>query len=207
MSLPNIITLSRIPLMFAIVWLMYQGWLGAASLAFWLFIAAAVGDWYDGYLARKRGLVSNFGKLMDALTDKIMVLGLIIALVDRQHAEGGRLIDGLPNLLWLALITLVREFLVTGMRMVAATKGIVVSADGGGKSKTMSQLIGLGFLIGTPMVARDWAHYAPWDLGAFTLVVHWIGYLLFALGTALAVWSGVRYILRYKAVVFGDVAG
>jgi CDP-diacylglycerol---glycerol-3-phosphate 3-phosphatidyltransferase len=206
MSLPNIITLSRIPLMFVIVWLMYQGWLGAASLAFWLFIAAAVGDWYDGYLARKRGLVSNFGKLMDALTDKIMVLGLIIALVDRQHVAGS-LLDGLPNLLWLALLTLVREFLVTGMRMVAATKGIVVAADRGGKSKTMSQLIGLGFLLGTPMVARDWAHYSPWDLGAFTLVVHWIGYSLFALGTALAVWSGVRYILRYKEVVFGDAAG
>jgi CDP-diacylglycerol--glycerol-3-phosphate 3-phosphatidyltransferase len=207
MSLPNIITLSRIPLMFVIVWLMYQGWLGAASLAFWLFIAAAVGDWYDGYLARKHGLVSNFGKLMDALTDKIMVLGLIIALVDLQHVAGGSLIGGLPNLLWLALITLVREFLVTGMRMVAATKGIVVAADRGGKSKTMSQLIGLGFLLATPMVARDWAHFAPWDLGAFTAVVHWIGYILFALGTALAVWSGIRYILRYKGVVFGDAAG
>ena len=52
MNLPNLITLSRIPMMFVIVWLMYQEWTGAASLAFWLFIIAAVGDWYDGYLAR-----------------------------------------------------------------------------------------------------------------------------------------------------------
>jgi CDP-diacylglycerol--glycerol-3-phosphate 3-phosphatidyltransferase len=207
MSLPNIITLSRIPLMFIIVWLMYQGWPGAASLAFWLFIAAAVGDWFDGYLARSRGLVSNFGKLMDALTDKIMVLGLIIALVDRQHAAVGGAADAVPSLLWLALITLVREFLVTGMRMVAATKGIVVSADRGGKSKTLTQLIGLGFLLATPMVARDWAHFMPVDLTGFSLVVHRVGYGVFALGTALAVWSGVNYVWRYKGVVFADAAG
>ena len=85
MNLPNLITLSRIPLMFAIVGLMYGEWLGAASLAFWLFIACAVGDWLDGYLARKQGLVSAFGKLMDALTDKIMVIGLVIAFVDRHE--------------------------------------------------------------------------------------------------------------------------
>ena len=58
MSLPNAITLSRIPLMFVIAWLSYEGWLGAASLAFWLFIAAAIGDWLDGYLARSRGQIS-----------------------------------------------------------------------------------------------------------------------------------------------------
>src|SRR5471032_2016677 len=151
MSLPNAITLSRIPLMFIIAWLSYQGWLGAPSLAFWLFIAAAIGDWLDGYLARSRGQISSFGKLMDALTDKIMVLGLIIVLVDHDQIWVG-----------LALITLVREFLITGMRMVAATKGVVVAADGGGKSKTVTQLIALGFLLAAPMVGRDWAHFASW---------------------------------------------
>jgi phosphatidylglycerophosphate synthase len=67
MNLPNAITLSRIPVMFIIVGLMYSPWAGAATLAFVLFIAAAIGDWLDGYLARKRNLVSNFGKLMDAM--------------------------------------------------------------------------------------------------------------------------------------------
>jgi len=195
MSLPNIITLSRIPLMFVIVWLMYQGWLGAASLAFWLFIAAALGDWFDGYVARKRGLVSNFGKLMDALTDKIMVMGLIIAFVDHHT-------------IWvaLALITLVREFLVTGMRMVAATKGVVVAADRGGKSKTVTQLIALGFLLATPMVARDWAHFSPWDLQDFAAKANLTGTIIFWIGTILAVWSGCRYIVQYRAVVFGAAA-
>jgi len=191
MSLPNAITLSRIPLMFVIAWLIYQEWLGAPSLAFWLFIAAALGDWLDGYLARSRGQISSFGKLMDALTDKIMVLGLIIVLVDQKQIWVG-----------LALITLVREFLITGMRMVAATKGVVVAADGGGKSKTITQLIALGFLLAAPMVARDWAHFASRDLQEFSSVVHRIGVVVFWIGTGLAVWSGVRYIIRHRKMVF-----
>ena len=89
MNLPNIITLSRIPLMFLVVWLMYQGWPGAATLAFWLFIVAAVGDWLDGYIARKRKLVSTFGKFMDALTDKIFVIGIMIALRARENNRCG----------------------------------------------------------------------------------------------------------------------
>jgi CDP-diacylglycerol---glycerol-3-phosphate 3-phosphatidyltransferase len=193
-TLPNIITLSRIPLMFVIVALLYCGWPGAASLAFLLFLAAAGGDWLDGYLARTRGEVSNFGKLMDALTDKIMVLGLIIALVDLQQIS-----------VWLALITLCREFLVTGMRMVAASRGVVVAADGGGKSKTVTQLIALGFLLAAPMVARDWTRFLPAAAG-LSGPVYRIGYAIFILGTALAVWSGFRYVMRYRDVVFGDGA-
>lgn len=195
MNLPNTLTLCRIPLMFVIVALMFQSWLGAASLAFWLFIAGAISDWLDGYIARKRGIVSVFGKLMDALTDKIMVLGIMVAMVDRdQH--------GLP--LAFVLITLCREFLVSGMRMVAASKGVVVGADQGGKSKTVTQLIAIGFLLATPMVGRDWAYFMPWDLTSFTEMLHLIGLIGFIFGTFLAVWSGWRYIYRYKAVVFAD---
>ncbi|MEO7413195.1 MAG: CDP-diacylglycerol--glycerol-3-phosphate 3-phosphatidyltransferase [Opitutaceae bacterium] len=193
MNTPNIITLSRIPLMFVIVGLMYCDFTGAPSLAFWLFIIAAVGDWYDGYLARKMKIVSTFGKLMDALTDKIMVLGLVVAFV-HQHT--------IPVVL--ALITLCREFLITGMRMVASARGVIVPADGGGKAKTMTQLIALGFLIGEPMVRIDWARFLPWDLTGFTKLVHQIGYFGFVLGTVLAVWSGSRYVWRNKNVVFSE---
>jgi CDP-diacylglycerol--glycerol-3-phosphate 3-phosphatidyltransferase len=194
MNLPNLITLSRIPLMFVIVGLMYCAWLGSASLAFWLFIACAIGDGVDGYLARKHGLVSTFGKLMDALTDKIMVVGLVIAFVDKHDIPVS-----------LALITLCREFLITGMRMVAAAKGVVVAADRGGKTKTMTQLIALGFLLAAPMVGQDWAYFLPWDLSLFTEIVHKIGLFGFVLGTFFAVWSGWRYIHQYKDIVFEDI--
>jgi CDP-diacylglycerol--glycerol-3-phosphate 3-phosphatidyltransferase len=193
MNLPNTITLSRIPLMFVIVGLMYGDFSGAATLAFLLFIACAIGDWLDGYIARKQGLITTFGKLMDALTDKIMVMGLVIAMVGNSRHD-------LP--VGLALITLVREFLVTGMRMVAAAKGVIVAADSGGKSKTITQLIALGFLLAAPMVGRDWAQLAGADLSRAAAVVQAIGQWIFYLGTALAVWSGWRYVAQYKDVVF-----
>jgi CDP-diacylglycerol--glycerol-3-phosphate 3-phosphatidyltransferase len=174
---------------------MYCEWTGAAVLAFLLFIAAAGGDWLDGYLARTRNQVSAFGKLMDALADKIMVLGLVIAFVGRPHQD-------IP--LALALITLVREFLVTGMRMVAASKGVIVSADNGGKSKTITQLIALGFLLLAPAVRRDGSRLAGHDLTSLSMDIHRIGEGIFWVGTALAVWSGWRYIARYKNVVFAE---
>lgn len=193
MNLPNTITLSRIPLMFVIVGLMYCAFPGAATLAFALFLSAALGDWLDGYLARKRGLVSNFGKLMDAMADKIMVIGIVIALVEKQQIPVA-----------LALITLCREFLVTAMRMVAASKGVVVAADSGGKSKTVTQLVALGFFLGAPMVSQDGGYLFHWDASGFARLVIQVGVIIFVAGTALSVWSGYRYISRYAALVFGD---
>lgn len=193
MNLPNAITLSRIPLMFVIVALMYCGLPGAATLAFALFIAAAVGDWFDGYIARKRGLISNFGKLMDAMADKIMVMGVVIALVQKQEVP-----------VFLALITLCREFLVTGMRMVAASKGVVVAADSGGKGKTVTQLVALGFFLGSPMVSRDWHYLVHLDWSGFSVLLTRVGYIVFAASTVLSVWSGYRYISRNARLVFGE---
>jgi CDP-diacylglycerol---glycerol-3-phosphate 3-phosphatidyltransferase len=175
---------------------MYNTWPGAATLAFVLFVTAAVGDWYDGYLARKLRLVSNFGKLMDAMADKIMVMGIVIALVEQQR---------LP--IALALITLCREFLVTGMRMVAASKGVIVAADGGGKSKTVTQLIALGFLLGAPMVSQDGYYLFHVEADRFVRFVSNVGVLIFIAGTALSVWSGYRYISRNSRLVFGEGNG
>ncbi|GAB1488046.1 CDP-diacylglycerol--glycerol-3-phosphate 3-phosphatidyltransferase [Opitutaceae bacterium] len=193
MNLPNIITLSRIPTMFLVAWLMYQTWLGAATLAFWIFIAAAIGDWLDGHLARTMNLVSTFGKLMDALTDKIMVLGLMIVFVDQETIPA----------VWV-LLTMCREFLVTGMRMVAASKGVIVAADKGGKTKTLTQLIAIGFLLFVPMLTTDMAYFFNFDLSPYSEVIHKAGLGIFILGTAFAVSSGSAYIWRYKDVVFDD---
>src|SRR3954469_18062544 len=81
MNLPNILTISRVPLMFIIVALMFIDLPWAATTAFWLFIVAALTDWLDGKLARERGEVSAFGRFMDAVIDKVLVIGLMIALV------------------------------------------------------------------------------------------------------------------------------
>jgi CDP-diacylglycerol--glycerol-3-phosphate 3-phosphatidyltransferase len=193
MNLPNAITLSRIPMMFIIVGLMFCAWPGAATLAFVLFIAAAVGDWLDGHLARTRGLVSNFGRLMDAMADKIMVMGIVIALVEKHEIP-----------LVLALVTLCREFLITGMRMVAATKGVVVAADSGGKTKTVTLLIALGFFLGAPMLLLDGASFFHWEVSGAAGYVTWTGVIVFAAGTVLSVWSGYRYLAMNSKLVFGD---
>ncbi|HEY1791920.1 MAG TPA: CDP-diacylglycerol--glycerol-3-phosphate 3-phosphatidyltransferase [Opitutaceae bacterium] len=195
MSLPNAITLSRIPAMFVIAALMFATWPGAATLAFWLFIAAAVGDWLDGHIARTRGLVSTFGKLMDAMADKIMVMGIVVALVEKHQIN-----------LMLALVVLCREFLVTGMRMVAATKGVVVAADSGGKTKTLTLLIALGFYLGAPMLLLDGSTFFHWDASRATGYLLTAGGVFFIAGTLLSVWSGTRYFVRNAKVVFAEEA-
>ncbi len=193
MNLSNLLTLSRVPMMFVIAGLMYAEWAGAATLAFWLFIGAAISDWLDGYLARKLKIISTFGKLMDALADKIMVLGIMVAFVDLQ----------IVPVIWV-LLTMCREFLVSGMRMVAAAKGVVVAADRSGKTKTLTQLIAIGFLLAVPMFDRDIALWPGWHLAWFSEWVAKIGLVLFIVGTALAVSSGAAYIWRYKATVFQE---
>jgi CDP-diacylglycerol--glycerol-3-phosphate 3-phosphatidyltransferase len=197
MNLPNILTLSRVPMMFIIVGLMYaRHWLPLAdTAAFVLFIGGAISDWLDGYLARKRGIVSDFGKLMDALTDKIMVIGLMVALVDK---------DVLP--VGYVLITVCREFLVSGIRMLAAARGVVVMSDKGGKTKTVTQLIAIGFLLAAPMVEQDWKTYifTEADLSWLTMGVRQTGLIAFILGTFFAVWSGYRYFNMHRSLLMAD---
>ena len=88
MNLPNVLTLSRVPMMFIIVGLMHAEFAWAATITFWLFIAAALTDWLDGKLARERGEVSSFGRFMDAVIDKVMVIGIMIALVNGDYFFG-----------------------------------------------------------------------------------------------------------------------
>jgi CDP-diacylglycerol--glycerol-3-phosphate 3-phosphatidyltransferase len=94
--------------------------------------------------------------------------------------------------------------MVTGMRMVAASKGVVVAADSGGKSKTVTQLIALGFFLGAPMVSRDGGYLFHWDSSHFVDLVEYIGVIVFGAGTALSVWSGYRYFSHNARLVFGE---
>lgn len=193
MNLPNLITLSRIPLMFVVVWLMHQDWPGAATLALAFFIAAAVGDWLDGYIARQRKLVSTFGKFMDALTDKIFVIGIMIALVGRGTVP-----------IYLVLIVLCREFLISGMRMMAAAKGVVVAAERGGKMKTVTQLVAIGLLLLAPVLSRDVAPRVAADLTDFESGVRWAGLGLFVISVYFTVRSGYDYIVKYRTVMLDE---
>ncbi len=195
-TVANWMTVSRVPAMFAIVWLMNCRFDGAATIAFWLFIAAALTDWFDGMIARARGEVSSFGRFMDAVVDKVMVIGLMIALLNGQYFKG---YDAFAMLLLLCILG--REFAVSGMRMAAATKGLIVEADLGGKVKTFVQLNSIGWLLGARMMARDFGHlFSDGDRGIIS-VIHYSGMGLYVLAAVLTITSGISYFRRHGHVV------
>ena len=168
----------------------------APTIAFWLFIAAALTDWFDGMIARARGEVSSFGRFMDAVIDKVMVIGLMIELVVGDYFLGYE-----SYAMALLLCILGREFLVSGMRMAAATKGLVVEADTGGKVKTFVQLNAIGWLLGARMFAKDYAELFPPGNREIIRVIQYGGMGLYVLASILTITSGISYFRKHGHVV------
>ncbi len=133
MNLPNKLTILRIIAIpvFIVVLLM-----GHRYIATVIFIAAALTDMLDGHIARKYNMVTNFGKLMDPLADKLLVMSALLLLVQLGNVAG-----------WMAVVILAREFAVTGLRQVAASEGIVIAAGVTGKVKTILQMIAIPLLL------------------------------------------------------------
>ncbi|MGB1127471.1 MAG: CDP-diacylglycerol--glycerol-3-phosphate 3-phosphatidyltransferase [Opitutales bacterium] len=189
MNLPNLLTLSRIPILFGIVALLYLTFTGASTLAFILFVLGALTDWADGYVARKQGLVSNFGKLMDALTDKVFMVGLFISLLAAAVLP--------PWVLPLLLLILTREFLITGLRLVAASSGVVLAAEKSGKHKTVSQIVSALLLLLAVAVRKDFYNALPEWVGD---TLHIGGLVFFVIATVLTVSSGAQYMVKYWSI-------
>ncbi len=150
-----------------------------ASLSFVIFFIAAVSDWIDGYYARRYQVITAFGKLMDPLADKVLVTTALIMLVPT-----GRL----PA--WVALVILCREIIVTGLRGVASSSGLVIAASGLGKIKSTMQYIGLGALI--------------FPLGVLPIPgLYQIGLFVLYIALILTVWSGLDYLYRLRSLFVG----
>ena len=128
-----------------------------------VFIIAAITDSLDGYIARKHRLVTTLGKFIDPLADKVLVIAAMIALVDLHRVPA-----------WIVLVIITREFVVTGLRLVAAAEGVVIAASKGGKIKTVFQIIALSMLI------------LQVPGGMFVM---WIAMIL-------TVWSGMEYLIN-----------
>lgn len=122
---------------FLVIFLL-TGWGGEANryISLTLFVVASVTDWFDGYLARKNNLVTNFGKFMDPLADKLLVCSAMICMIE---------LNRLPA--WFVIIIIGREFIISGFRLIAAENGIVIAANYWGKFKTASQMIMIILLI------------------------------------------------------------
>ncbi len=145
-------------------------------LAAGIFAAASLTDWFDGRIARKRHMVTNFGKVMDPLADKLLVVAVILCFVARGIFP-----------VWCAMIVLTRDFLVTGMRVVAVAEGLTVAANIWGKVKTAIQMVGMILLIlfGTSDIV--------WQSVTAQLSVY--------LTTAATLMSGIRYCFDYRAIL------
>lgn len=121
-----------------LVLFLLSGWGGEANryISLAIFVIASVTDWFDGYLARKHHLVTNFGKFMDPLADKLLVCSAMICLIELER---------LPA--WIVIIIIAREFIISGFRLIAAENGIVIAANYWGKFKTVSQMIMIILLL------------------------------------------------------------
>ncbi len=182
--------------MFIVVGLMYANFPWAATLAFWLFIAAGLTDWIDGWLARRSNQVSAFGRFMDAMIDKVMVLGVLIALVNGGYFQGHNIAA-----MWLLLAVLCREFSISGLRMAAASKGVVIEANSGGKIKTFTQFSAIIWLLGAHMLAQDFGDRFGLEGMVVIKAVHWIGVVLYILSGLIAVASGLGYFCKHSRTI------
>jgi CDP-diacylglycerol---glycerol-3-phosphate 3-phosphatidyltransferase len=183
MNLPNKLTLSRIlmiPIFILLlsfpfdwgVWDIGKNELPVAHfVAALIFIIASTTDWVDGYIARKYNLVTNLGKFLDPLADKLLVSAALILLIEMGYAPA-----------WVVIIIISREFAVTGLRLVAAGEGIVLAAGGMGKIKTATQMISIAILL---------LHNFP-----FSYIGLPIGIIMLYIALFFTVLSGVDYFIK-----------
>lgn len=201
MNLPNKLTLIRlfsVPVM--VVFLLLPAkiipWMWAYGIGFVLFVLTSLTDMLDGKIARARGLITNFGKFMDPVADKFMVIGTLLALLYRMMnpALYGVWYDRTFVLVYFVAVVMIifRELAITSLRLVLVNaSGEVVAANMLGKIKTVTQILCICFLFAEPLINRVVLHFAP----NFTLFANSpISFVLIAVMLVFTVWSGANYI-------------
>jgi CDP-diacylglycerol--glycerol-3-phosphate 3-phosphatidyltransferase len=173
LSLPNLLTLSRILAVPILVFLLWRPTPVDYAITFVLYCVVGITDYFDGYLARAHGQISRLGQFLDPIADKIMVAAVIIMLVSTRKMSGEPIIHGLHIVP--ALIILLREIIVSGLREFLASLQVSVPVSALAKWKTTFQLVALGALILAGAVpAQEWVHMVGlgslWAAAALTLV-------------------------------------
>jgi len=191
MNLPNQLTASRFLLTTLFVAALLWRSPVNDTVALALFLAAGLTDFLDGRIARARGQITNFGVLMDPLADKILTCSAFIALVERGRLAGG---TEVVVHAWMVIIIVARELAITGLRLLAATRNVVLAAEGYGKHKTASQMVAI-----TALLLLD-AH-GEWPAALQTLLRPWLpAFARWALWVtvALTLLSGALYLWRNR---------
>ena len=208
MNLPNKLTVSRFALTVLFLWAMFSRSQVNDTLALVFFCAAGITDFLDGRIARQRNLITNFGVLMDPLADKILTCSAFIALVERhmQHIpEAGIVLGNLalrPKVeAWMVVIIVARELAITGLRLLAASKSVVLAAERYGKHKTISQIAAIIALLVLEACVEWWpwlqAVLKPW-VPAFAVLALWLTVILTAV-------SGMLYLWRNRTLYLQDM--
>jgi len=185
LNLPNQLTVMRLGFCGLLLISMTIPWPYAATTALVLFILASLTDWLDGAIARARNLVTDLGKLLDPLADKVLIVAALVALVQRGIAP-----------MWMVVIIITREFLITGLRTIAAAKQKILAAERIGKHKTISQIV----VIIVSLLCLSLAEFglqntAPYRwLAAAQMPLYWFALLI-------TVWSGLVYFWKNASIL------
>ena len=200
MNLPNMLTVSRLGLIAVMMGLLALPIPFAKSAALLVFAVAGITDYLDGHLARKYHLISAFGRLMDPLADKVMVCAAFVSFVELTVIRGGVTHPLVPA--WIVVIIIAREFLVTGLRMLAANRGNIISAGKWGKHKTVWQIVAIVILMLGVAVRDDLLRHAGAKLLTdYNFCLYYISRGV-ALGVAaITVGSGVMYFVQHRELI------
>ena len=196
MNLPNKLTMARIVLIPFMIFFYLANFIpyGIGKIvALVIFIVAALTDLLDGKIARSRNLVTNFGKFLDPIADKMLTTSLLLLLVADGTIKN-------PYGVIIAIIIVSREFMVSALRLLAATNGQVLAADIWGKAKTMVQMIALPICAVYSYLLTCGFNIWGWLVSTFM----WASYLSLGLATILTVISGVNYIVKNRHCLKGN---
>ena len=198
MNLPNKLTTGRFGLTVLFVWALFTPIPLHNTLALLLFNIAGATDFLDGKIARSRGLITNFGILMDSLADKILTCSAFIAFVESTHTNPNAPVKVAA---WMVIVIVAREFAITGLRLLAAAKNIVLASENFGKHKTVSQIAAINALLlldasqEWPVSSEKFIH--TW-LPALATIMLWLTVFLTAV-------SGGIYLWRNRALYLNDM--
>jgi len=194
MNLPNKLTVSRLILTAIFLLAMFVEFPFHITAALVLFVAASLTDLFDGIIARRRNLVTDFGKLMDPLADKVLICSAFIAYIE---------LEWMPA--WMVIVIVARELAITGLRLLAASKNLVLAAERQGKNKTISQITAAIALLVTHS-HDDWGIVG--QLFAFEIDGHawawWVAEISKWVAVVLTALSGFLYLWKNREVYLND---
>ncbi|MBN1594750.1 CDP-diacylglycerol--glycerol-3-phosphate 3-phosphatidyltransferase [candidate division FCPU426 bacterium] len=197
MNLPNKLTLARIAIIPALLGCLLSENVWGHYAALLVFISAAITDYWDGKIARERNLVTNFGRIMDPLADKLLMASAFICFVQMNLATA-----------WMVVLIIGREFAITGLRVLAAVQGQVITASVSGKHKTISQIVAVILILTVNAVVSSLQTWLPpWEttlasLGGvgkvLVLFVQYAPYWAMFVVAILSLYSGIEYLYKNR---------